>query len=55
MKNCRQQAAYILQEQETAPGKNERRAILQPWGQIGEIHYERVEDYDLEILYELLG
>ena len=36
-------------------GKNERRAILQPWGQIGEIHYERVEDYDLEILYELLG
>ena len=22
MKNCRQQAAYILQEQETAPGRS---------------------------------
>ena len=36
-------------------GKNERRAVLQPWRQAGELHYERVEDYDLEILYELLG
>ena len=35
-------------------GKNERRAVLQPWEQVGELHYERVEDYDLEILYELL-
>ena len=23
--------------------------------QVGDLHYERVEDYDLEILYELLG
>ena len=36
-------------------GKNERRAVLQPWGQAGELHYERVEDHDLEIFYELLG
>ena len=48
----KKQAIKLAKEIGTKAAADERRVVLQPWGQVGELHYERFEDYDLEILFQ---
>ena len=44
----KKQAIKLAKEIGTKAAADERRAVLQPQKQAGGLHYERVEDYDLE-------